>query len=189
VIPEHLPQLGDEVAEFAWYVEGGLLNLRGEGFVAGFAEEAEEARRRGQAHRSDGVSVSELRNRARGAVLESLTMSDRANQLVFGSESHDDVVQSKRLRDLADAFGSDARVQQAVAALGSTQRINLDFRLSVATGITKSRPLVAEIGQIAVPILADLSDAQREAVASLLAMPEELQSERSLNFDEDEPET
>jgi hypothetical protein len=187
VSPEYLP-LSDEGAGLAWYIDSGLLQLRGDGFAAGFAEQADQARQRGEAQRSDGLTLTELRQRARGAVLESLTLSDRANQMVFGSESHDDVVQSERLRDLADTFGAAARVQQAVAAIGAAQRVNLDFRFGLATGITKSKPLVAEMGSIAVPILADLGDAERAAVAEFLQAPEALQAEQPLEFEEDGPE-
>ena len=79
--------------------------------------------------------------------------------------------------------------QQAVAALGSGHRVSLDFRSSVATGITKSKPLVAEMGQIAVPILADLGDAERAAISDFLAVIQELKERQPFDFEEDDAET
>jgi hypothetical protein len=109
--------------------------------------------------------------------------------MIFGSQSHDHVAQSERLRELADTFGPTARVQQAVAALRSGHRVSLDFRSSVATGITKSKPLVAEMGQIAVPILADLGDAERAAIRDFLAVPQEVNERQPFDFEEDDAET
>jgi hypothetical protein len=181
--------LSEQAADLDWHIEGGLLQLKGEGFSAGFAEQVDKARQEGAVQHSDGLTVAQLRHRARDAVLESLTMSDRANQMTFGSQSHDDVAQSERLRELADTFGPAARVEQAVAALGSGQRVSLDFRSSVATGITKSKPLVAEMGQIAVPILADLGDAERAAISDFLAVPQELKAGQPFDFGADDAET
>ena len=186
VVSSEQPLLDGSPANLAWYVERGFLRLRGGGFFAGFTEQAENARQFGETQRTDGLSIEELKERSRDAVLESLTMSDRANQMVFGSESHADVAQSERLRDLAETFGAGARVQQAVAALPSGQRLSLDLRLGVATGLTKSRPLVAEVGRVSIPLFANLDDVERTALSDFLDVPSHAQQELELEFEGDE---
>src|SRR5688572_15437336 len=52
VTPEQLP-LSEHAAELAWHIEGGLLQLRGEGFSAGFAEQVDQARQGGAVQHSD----------------------------------------------------------------------------------------------------------------------------------------
>jgi hypothetical protein len=65
--------------------------------------------------------------------------------------------------------------------------VNLDFRFNIATGITKSKSLIAEMGRVAVPILADLGDAERAALTDFLEVPEELREQLSFDFESDEP--
>jgi len=59
VTPEYLP-LSDDAAGLAWHIDGGLLQLRGSGFAAGFADGEGSAPDPGIESNSDPYPLEEI---------------------------------------------------------------------------------------------------------------------------------
>ncbi|MCA1603298.1 MAG: hypothetical protein LC776_17215 [Acidobacteria bacterium] len=155
-----------------WVLDRGLVGLKGNDFVAYVAEHAEEVRRARELPSSGrGITVEELRSRARGIILSSLRLSDGRDSFELGSETNKDVAQGERLTALEEAFGHGARVQEAHANLESGQQLTVDFREYTAIGIGNSKLPLGQLLRTAVPLLWELDESAIFALRLVTEVP------------------
>jgi hypothetical protein len=169
------PRLDEMGQELLWRMEMGLLALSGSNFTAYLGTTVDEISGIKSEGTSAGVTVEELRARARAVAVDSLELSNGQRIVTYGSpDPHTDVAKDDELSALANALGS-ASVQRATITVGG-RHLELDFTSATASARTSGRPPLADILGVALPLVWPLAPSDLQAFASMIASARDQQT-------------
>lgn len=153
------PRLDDDLPDYYWAIERGLLALRSTDATAYFASKAEEMQV-GSDTVGQGVPLSKLLERAERHELEvsdlELTRGDKA--LVYRSDSASDVIHDPELDQISETFGTNSQVTKATTRMPGEVDLLVDFRDASTRGRTSAQFPVASLARRTLMLLRDLDD-------------------------------
>jgi hypothetical protein len=169
------PRLDETGQDFLWRMEFGLLALTGSNFTAYLGSNLEEIEAIKIDVPAGGVTVEELRKRARAVSVDSLELTTGQRVLTYGSlEESADVAKDDELAALANTLGSPT-VHRATITVGG-RHLDLDFAKRTASARTSGRPPLTDILGAGLPLLWPLAGSELKAFVSMIALAREQQT-------------
>lgn len=170
------PRLDDDAYILTWRMEFNLLALTGSDFTAYLGSTVEDiAQVKVPEPFTRGVTVEELRARARAIAVDSLELSNGQRVVTYrSSDQETDVAKDDELATVAKALGS-ASVQRATITVGA-RHLELDFTTSTASARTSAKPPLTDILGLGLPLLWPLAEPDAATFASMMAAARDQQT-------------
>jgi hypothetical protein len=168
------PRLDYAGAKLLWRMEFGLLTLAGGNFTAYLGSSVEDVAQV-KVEVADGVTVEELRHRARSVAVDSLELTNGQRVVTYGSSDQEtDVASDDELSALASTLGA-AVVHRATISVGG-RHLELDFTRTTASARTSGRPPLTDILGAGLPLLWPLAGEELEEFMTMIAEAREQQT-------------
>lgn len=182
---EDQPRL-DELPEFHWIVERGLLALRGidmTAYVATVSDEMTVERKTPE----EGIPLPTLLDRANRHALKvndlELVRGDKT--LAYKSESAADVIHDPELDQFSSALGEDAKVRSATTRMAGDRDLVIDFPSVTARGRTAARFPLNDLVRRSLMLLRDLSEDDLSSLNEAVPARSSSSPQMSLDVDVD----
>lgn len=164
-----LPAGSDETEGMSWFVQDGLVVLEGARFRVFFSTGPWSEISLPEVSLA-GISISDLRRRARGAdvAIGEVDLSTGMRQLGYKSQADDDVAQDDDLLSIENLLGDAVVVRAATALLGGGSRqLRCNFERLAAGGRTAAMFYLSEMGLAALPLLHRLTDHEMDMLRAV----------------------
>ncbi|MFE3217654.1 hypothetical protein [Streptomyces antimycoticus] len=147
--------LGDPPTTASWTVTRQSLCLRGEDYVAYFAQNASNLRHI-KPDKAYGLSIEEIHRRSENIHLSELTVRKGAESFTVQAQGIHSVLQAESLSALPSSYLDNARVVRATAKSPGGQEVHCDFLERDATAITSARVSLEDWLSSGLPLLWDV---------------------------------
>lgn len=160
-------RLGDDHV-LKWRVGSEGLSLGGSNFRAVLGASVDDVERVKPDAPSHGVSVGELRRRARDGAVDSLELTNGQRVVTYGSEDKTDVSGDDELSTVAQALGT-AEVRRASVYVNA-RRLDIDFTTATVSARTSGRPPVTDLLGVGLPLVWPLTPSDLSSVDSMMRL-------------------
>ncbi|MEU0391113.1 hypothetical protein [Streptomyces chartreusis] len=147
----------------SWTVLRDSLCLRGEDYIAFFAQNAASLRHI-KSPKAYGLTMEQIRQRSRNVHLRELTMRTGAESFTVEAEGSRSVLDAESLSALPASYLQKTRVVRSTAQTPGGQEIHCDFLQRDATAVTSARVSLEDWLGSALPLLWDVHPSQISTV-------------------------
>lgn len=119
------------------------------------------------------VTVTDLKGRAARAEveIEEIKLSNGQSTLSYASEGGLDVSQDSTLGDVERVLTGSSVVSAVAKVGGGSRSLRCTFRTGTGTGNSSAKFYVAELANVAVPLLVGLAEAEQAAIREVVSAP------------------
>jgi len=149
-------------------VDRNLLALDGLIYRAYLSEKTEDIARV-DVDLDDGTSIRDLHAKpVNELVIHEADLEANGERLRFELDDQRDIRASDTFLRLTEALGDRATVWRAVVSVDDSPRLNCDFRTKTVSGITNSKPTLAEITRAAFIMFSSLAEPELHELAAFV---------------------
>lgn len=161
-----LPTLPESGRSPFWSVSRQALALHGDDYVAYFAQSSADLKHI-KTDTGHGLSVADIRRRARDIHLSELTLRGGSESLTIEAQGRKSVLETKTFSSLPESVLGPSRVIKATSNTPSGQEIHCDFVERDARAVTSARISLEDWLLAALPLLWPLSSSELPRLAEI----------------------